>query len=146
MIARTSPRFEKVLKISLLVLAVAVLGLLAYRYYHKPVQTWAPDTFEGRNPDKVETKNQGQQYWRAEAPGNGFYVTDETVSSGDKKVYCVSGAVATSAATFSLGDSTASVKNGFFTHCASLTVNDKRQLNFTLTDGGLQIYRIERKR
>lgn len=144
--ATTKQATKKVLKISLIVLAVLAVSVIGYRYYNKPVQTWNADVFEGRNPDKVEAKSQGQKYWSAEKSGDGFYITDETVAAGDKKVYCVSGGVTSDSATFTLGDSAGSEKNGYFTHCASLTVNDKRQLSFTLNDGTLQVYRVDRKR
>jgi hypothetical protein len=142
----TKQMLKKVLKISAVVIAVVAVGVIGYRYYNRPVQTWNPDVFEGRNPDKIESKDNGQRYWVGENEGDGFYITDETVSSGDKKVYCVSGGVTSDNASFTLGDSTDSGKNGYFTHCASQTVNDKRQLTFTVTSGQVQIYRVDRKR
>ncbi len=142
----TKQTLKRILKISAVVIAVGAVGVIGYRYYNRPVQTWNPDVFEGRNPDKIESKDNGQRYWVGEEEGNGFYITDETVSSGDKKVYCVSGGVTSDNATFTLGDSTASAKNGYFTHCASQTVNDKRQLTFTVNSGQLQVFRVDRKR
>jgi len=144
--ASTKQILKRVIKILAVVIAVVVVGVLGYRYYNKPVQTWNPDVFEGRNPDKLEAKSSGMKYWMGSKPGDGFYITDETVTSGDKKVYCVSGGVTTGSATFVLGDASSSAKNGYFTFCASQTVNDKRQLNFSLTDGQIQVYRIDRKR
>jgi len=144
--ATTKHTVKKMLKISCLALAVLVLAILGYRYYNRPVQTWNPDVFEGRNPDKIENKSNGQRYWVGENADDGFYITDETVSSGDKKVYCVSGGVTSDSATFTLGDSSSSAKNGYFTYCASQTVNDKRQLTFTVNSGQLQVYRVDRKR
>ena len=146
MTTATKQKFKKVLKIGLIVIGVLTVTILGYRYYNRPVQTWNADVFEGRNPDMVESKSQGQKFWTAKEAGNGFYITDETVSAGDKKVYCVSGGVTSESATFTLGDSTGSADNGYFTHCASLTVNDKRQLSFSLTDGEIQVYRVDRKR
>lgn len=144
--ASTKQTLKKVLKVTGVVIAIVAVSVVGYRYYNRPVQTWNPDVFEGRNPDKIENKSNGQRYWVGESAENGFYITDETVSSGDKKVYCVSGGVTSENATFRLGDSNASAKNGYFTHCASQTVNDKRQLTFTVTSGQLQIYRVDRKR
>lgn len=142
----TKQTLKRILKISAVVIAVVAVGVIGYRYYNRPVQTWNPDVFEGRNPDKIESKDNGQRYWVGEEDGNGFYITDETVSSGDKKVYCVSGGVTSDNASFTLGDSTASAKNGYFTHCASQTVNDKRQLTFTVDSGQVQVFRVDRKR
>lgn len=142
----TKQTLIKVIKITAAVIALGAVVVVGYRYYNRPVQTWNPDSFEGRNPDKIEVKSNGQRYWASQNTGNGFYITDETVASGDKKVYCVSGGVTSDNATFTLGDSTGSAKNGYFTHCASLTVNEKRQLSFTVTDGTLQVYRVDRKR
>lgn len=144
--ATTKQTIKKVLKIGAVLVAVVAIGAIGYRYYNRPVQTWNPDVFEGRSPDKIENKSNGQRYWVGDNKGDGFYITDETVSSGDKKVYCVSGGVTSDNASFTLGDSSASAKNGYFTHCASQTVNDKRQLTFTVTSGQLQIYRVDRKR
>lgn len=137
---------KKVVLSILAVLAVVILSVTAYRYWNRPVQTWTAENFEGRNPDTIQTKNQGQKFWGANQAGNGFYVTDEAVTPGDNKTYCVTGGAGTDTATFTLGNSSATVKNGFFTHCASLTVNDKHQLNFTLTDGSVQVYSVDRKR
>lgn len=142
----TKQTIKKVLKVTLVAVAVLAVAIVGYRYYNRPVQTWNADVFEGRNPDKIATKSQGQKYWAGQNAGDGFYITDVTVSSGDKKVYCISGGVTSDAATFTLGDSTGSAKNGYFTHCAALTVNDKRQLNFALTDGQIQVFRVDRKR
>lgn len=142
----TKQTIKQVLKVGLIAAAVLAVAIIGYRYYNRPVQTWNADVFEGRNPDKIEVKSQGQKYWAGEQAGNGFYITDETVTAGDKKVYCVSGGVTSDNAAFTLGDSSGSAKNGYFTHCASLTVNDKRQLNFALTDGTLQVFRVDRKR
>ena len=142
----TKQTFKKVLKIGAIVVAVLGVVIIGYRYYNKPVQTWNPETFEGKKPDTLQTKSSGMKFWAAEKSGDGFYITDETVSSGDKKVYCVSGGVTSDKATFTLGSATGTAKNGYFTFCASQTVNDKRQLNFSLTDGQLQVYRVDRKR
>lgn len=144
--ATTKQTTKKTLKIVLIAVAVIAAGVVGYRYYNRPVQTWNADVFEGRNPDKIETKGQGQKYWTGNAKGDGFYITDEVMSSSDSKVYCVSGAVATDAASFTLGDSTSTDDNGFFTHCAKLSVNDKHQLNFSVESGGVQVYRVDRKR
>jgi len=144
--ATTKQIIMKTLKVTAVFVSFVIIGVVGYRYYNRPVQTWNPDAFEARSPDKIGTKSQGQRYWVGDAAGSGFYITDETVSTGDKKVYCVSGGVTSDTATFSLGDSTGTAKNGYFTHCASLTVNDKRHLNFSVTDGQIQVYRVDRKR
>ena len=138
--------FKRILKIAIVIIAVAALAVVGYRYLTRPVQTWTPSSFEGRNPDKVAAKDNGQRYWVGENVGNGFYVTDETVTSGDKKTYCVNGGVTSDNASFTLGDASFEAKNGYFTKCASQTVNDKRQLTFTVTSGQVQIYRVDRKR
>lgn len=144
--ATTKQTTKKTLKIVLIALAVIVVGIVGYRYYNRPVQTWNADAFEGRNPDKIETKSQGERYWAGTAKGDGFYITDEAMSSSDSKVYCVSGGVTTDNASFTLGDSAGSGENGYFTHCAKLSVNDKHQLTFSVNSGGVQVYRIDRKR
>lgn len=142
----TKQTSKKVLKISLLAVAVLAIAVVGYRYYNRPVQTWTAEVFEGRNPDKLETKNRGVQYWTGSNEGDGFYITDVSISAGEQKVYCVNGGVATDKATFVLGSSSFTVDNGFFTRCAAQTVNDKHQLSFGVTDGGVQVYRIDRKR
>lgn len=142
----TKQTIKRVLKVSAVVVAVMGVVVIGYRYYNRPVQTWNATDFEGRTPDKIEAKSQGQKYWVGETAGNGFYITDETVNAGDKKVYCVSGGVTSQNGSFTLGDSAGSAKNGYFTHCASLTVNEKRQLSFSVTDGQIQVYRVDRKR
>lgn len=140
---------RNVLKTIVLILAVAAIGILGYRYYNRPVQTWNADSFENRNPDKVGVKGQGQKYWQANDGGQGFFVTDTSVASGDNKTYCVSGAIGGakgSTATYSFGGQQFTSKNGFFTQCAQITVKDQRKITFKVESGELQVYRVDRKR
>lgn len=144
--AATKQTVKRTLKAVIVAIAVVAVTVAGYRYYNKPVQVWNATDFEARIPDRLEVKGQGQKYWLGQTKDDGFYITDATVQSGDKKVYCVSGGVTSDTAVMRLGDSTAVKKNGYFTHCARLTVNDKRQLTFSLVDGNLQVYRVDRKR
>lgn len=145
----TSQTIKKVIKIGLIVSASLAVLIIGYRYYNRPVQTWNADAFEGRNPDKIAVKGQGQKYWQASEPGQGFYITDVTVDAGATKTYCVSGAVggdAGSTADFTFGGQSTTAKNGFFTSCAAINVGDKRQVSFAVVRGELQVYRVDRKR
>lgn len=137
---------KKVLKIVLIGFAVLIAAVTAYRYYNRPVQTWQADAFEGRNPDKVATKGQGQRYWSASTAGNGFYITDEKVAAGEQNTYCVSGAVGGDSASFTLGDASITAKNGYYSECVEAAVNDKQQLNFAVTEGSVQVFSVARKR
>lgn len=140
---------KKYVKIVVIGIVAVGASVMLYRYLNRPAQIWGPDTFENRNPDKVAVKGQGQKYWQATSKGHGFYVTDVSIEPGATKTYCVSGgAGGTSDATaeFNFGGQDFSVKNGFFAKCAKVTVNDKRQISFSMVNGELQVYQVDRKR
>lgn len=137
---------KKVLTISLATLAVVALSVVTYRYLNRPVLTWNADTFEGRNPDKVAVKGQGQKYWQATGSGQGFYITDVSIDPGATKTYCVGGAAGSDQVQFNFAGQSFTAKNGFFTKCAKATPNDKHQVSFNVESGELQVYRVDRKR
>ncbi len=149
MVTANKQKVVSVLKISAIALGVLAVIVVGYRYYNRPVQTWNADLFEGKNPDKIATKGQGQKYWQASQQGQGFYVTDNSVAAGDLKTYCVSGAIGGvkgATAQFEFGGQSFNAKNGFFTRCADVTVQANRQIKFEVNDGELQVYRVDRKR
>lgn len=142
----TKQTIKKILKVCLVVIAVAAVSIVSYRYFNRPVQVWNADAFEGRNPDKVDVKGQGQKYWQATAGGQGFYITDVSIDPGTTKTYCVSGGAGSDQVQFSFGGQSFSAKNGFFTKCVKTTPNDKQQVSFNVESGELQVYRVDRKR
>lgn len=142
----TKQTIKKILKISLVVAAVAGVSIVTYRYINRPVQTWNADAFEGRNPDKIGTKGQGQKYWQATGGGQGFYITDVSIDPGTVKTYCVSGGGGTDQAQLTFAGQSFAIKNGFFTKCVKTTPNDKHQVSLSVESGELQVYRVDRKR
>ncbi len=144
--ATTKQTVRQAVKLGLGAVALIALVLIGYRYYNQPVQSWNANDFEGRKPDVVQEKGQGQKYWTGGTIGNGFYVTNTSVSPNSPKTYCVNGGVTSPSAQFILGGVALEADNGYFTRCTSVSVNDQQQLNFSVKSGTVQIYSIDRKR
>lgn len=143
---RRNVPWRRILKIILVGAAVVILSVLGYRYYNRPLQSWQAQDFEGRNPNHVAVKAQGQTFWTGKNQGEGFYITDSNVAVGSVQRYCLSGGVTSETLQYHLGGQQASAANGFFTSCFRLKVDDRKRITFSIDSGSAQIYRIERKR
>jgi hypothetical protein len=145
---KTNPKtlLKRVLVYTVIGITVVIGSILLYRYANRPAQVWTAEAFEGRNPDTVSVKGQGQKYWQATGADQGFYITDISIPEGATKKYCVSGGVGTDTAQFTFNNVEFEEKNGFFTVCTSVTLGDKRQVSFNMVNGELQVYQVDRKR